>query len=270
MNEAKKKITDWLCGPRLHAEGVELYRIYGSNLRLKRQFAVDDTSVTREMMVDELRRIAGISEAELARLPRLATRPAVSIPDPEPIPAVSAGSDTPGDNRNIEAPETARKMMRFRDRFPFLSSPDCPDVLKVLVSDMFTAYGRYRSAFARLQTLGDEASEQAAAECGRVVEAYLSNREIWDELEHYKETGEILGRASKFEELRQAEDISALSDVDLIGRLRSAQTNESKQKKALATALQTGADTERPEAALARWSARKKMLQDEVNRRKKK
>lgn len=267
---AVNKITDWLCGPRTHAEGVELYRLYGSNLRLKRLFAVDDTTVTREMMVDELRRLAGLSEAELARLPRLASAPDTTAGVPPMIPVSEAAVSPDGTSPDMETSGTARKMIRFRERFPFLDSPDCPDVLKILVSDMFSAYGRYRAAFARLRTLGDEASETAAAECEAVVESYLANREIWDELEHYKETGEILGKAAKFEEIRRAEDISSMSDVDLLAQLHSAQTNESKQKKALAAARESGGDTERPEASLARWTARKTELQNEVNRRKKK
>ena len=39
-----------------------------------------------------------------------------------------------------EAPETVRKAIRFREEFPFLRQPDCPDELKVLVADMFSAY----------------------------------------------------------------------------------------------------------------------------------
>ena len=59
--EQKKEITAYLCGPRDYAEGVALYQRYGVNLRLKRQFAVEDTAVIREILFDELRKLAGLS-----------------------------------------------------------------------------------------------------------------------------------------------------------------------------------------------------------------
>ena len=54
------------------------------------------------------------------------------------------------EKRYKAAPETVTKMIRFREKFTFLNSPDCPDILKILVSDMFTAYGKYKEAFANL------------------------------------------------------------------------------------------------------------------------
>lgn len=76
-------------------------------------------------------------------------------------------------SKYAEAPEPVRKMIRFREKYPFLNSPDCPDVLKILVADMFTAYGNYKAAHARLQVLGDADSATAAADCETVVTEYL-------------------------------------------------------------------------------------------------
>lgn len=94
-----------------------------------------------------------------------------------------------------------RRMIRFREKYPFLNAPDCPDELKILVADMFTAYGNYKTAFARLQVLDDAETAEAAAECETIVTEYLKNREIWDELEYYREHGVILGKAAKFREM---------------------------------------------------------------------
>lgn len=257
-----KEITAWLCGPHNYAAGVALYRRYGVNLRLKRQFELDDTAVIREILVDELRKLAGLSDVELHALPRLAAAPASAAATANPGPTPQP--------RNTEAQETVRKMMRFREQYPFLDSPDCPDVLKILVADMFTAYGNYKAAHARLQALGDADAATAAADCETVVNEYLKNREIRDELEYYRENGTILGKAARLREAAAAEDLSNISDVDLIGQLRSAGVQESKAKKAVEEARSKGLSNDKAEAALEKWGNRKKTLKAELDRRKKK
>lgn len=173
-------------------------------------------------------------------------------------------------SKYAEAPEPVRKMIRFREKYPFLNSTDCPDVLKILVADMFTAYGNYKAAHARLQVLGDADSATAAADCETVVTEYLKNREIWDELEYYRENGVILGKAAKFREMEAAEDLTKISDVDLMGQLRSAGVQESKAKKAVEEAKAKKQPNEKAEAAFVKWSNRKKVLKAEIDRRKKK
>lgn len=311
--EQKKEIIAYLSGPRDYAEGVAIYSRFGVNLRLKRQFAIDNTMATREILFDELRKLAGLTEIEFDRLPRLAV-------SHSPAPCAAASTDN-GQNddeaalidladsfgvtvdelvspefqervaamneneekieelteelenarsRYAATPEPVRKMIRFREKYTFLNSPDCPDELKILVADMFTAYGEYKAAHARLQTLGDADSATAAADCEKVVLEYLKNREIWDELEYYRENGAILGKAAKFREARTAEDLTVLSDVDLISKLQSASVQASKNKKKLADAIAKGAEDEKATAALEYWSNYKQTLKDEVARRKKK
>lgn len=322
--EQKKEITAYLCGPRDYAEGVALYQRYGVNLRLKRQFAVEDTAVIREILFDELRKLAGLSEIEFISLPRKAVQHmqgTSSLPDynvihgrpslrykmmaknddtelmeladsfgitvdelvspdfQERVLAMDENADRIDEltdeleaarSKYAATPEPVRKMIRFREKYTFLNSTDCPDVLKILVADMFTAYGNYKAAHARLQALGDADSATAAADCETVVTEYLKNREIWDELEYYRENGVILGKAAKFREMEAAEDLTKISDVDLMGQLRSAGVQESKAKKAVEEAKAKKQPNEKAEAAFVKWSNRKKILKAEIDRRKKK
>lgn len=311
-DQDRKIIIGYLSGPRDFPEGATIYQKYGQNLRLKRLFVIDDTSTTREILIEELRKLAGLSEIELARLPRRAARhpkakaptvpqtvmkddevaltdladsfgvsvdELVSMDFQERVLAMDENADRVEEleheledarSRYAETPEPVRRMIRFRERFPFLNSPDCPDVLKILVSDMFTAYGNYKSAHARLQTLRDDDSAAAVADCETVVTEYLKNREIWEELDYYRDNGAILGKAAKFAEMERAENYAGLSEIDLMKKLQSASVNESKHRKAVNTAREKGEVNERAEAALIRWTATKKLLQEEVARRKKK
>lgn len=312
----KNQITEYLAGSRDYSEGVSLYQRFGQNLRLKRLFITDDTQTTKEILFEELRKLAGLTEQEFAHLPRRAATPkptlngltakAIIFDDPkdneaslkeladsfgvtvdelvspdfqERVLAMDENADRIEEltdqldearSKYAETPEPVKKMIRFREKYPFLNSPDCPDVLKVLVADMFTSYDNYKAAHARLQVLADDEAAAAVADCEKVVTEYLKNREIWDELEYYRENGTILGKAAKFREMETAEDYTKLSEIDLMKKLQSANVNESKHRKAVNTAKEKGETNERAEAALARWSATKKALQVEVARRKKK
>ena len=312
----KNQITEYLAGSRDYSEGVSLYQRFGQNLRLKRLFITDDTQTTKEILFEELRKLAGLTEQEFAHLPRRAATPkptlngltakAIIFDDPkdnedtlkeladsfgvtvdelvspdfqERVLAMDENADRIEEltdqldearSKYAETPEPIKKMIRFREKYPFLNSPDCPDVLKVLVADMFTSYDNYKAAHARLQVLADDEAAAAVADCEKVVTEYLKNREIWDELEYYRENGTILGKAAKFREMEAAEDYTELSEIDLMKKLQSANVNESKHRKAVNTAKEKGETNERAEAALARWSATKKALQEEVARRKKK
>lgn len=312
----KNQITEYLAGSRDYSEGVSLYQRFGQNLRLKRLFITDDTQTTKEILFEELRKLAGLTEQEFAHLPRRAATPkptlngltakAIIFDDPkdneatlkeladsfgvtvdelvspdfqERVLAMDENADRIEEltdqldearSKYAETPEPVKKMIRFREKYPFLNSPDCPDVLKVLVADMFTSYDNYKAAHARLQVLADDEAAAALADCEKVVTEYLKNREIWDELEYYRENGTILGKAAKFREMEAAEDYTKLSEIDLMKKLQSANVNESKHRKAVNTAKEKGETNERAEAALARWSATKKALQEEVARRKKK
>lgn len=318
----KQEIVAYLSGPRNYAEGVKLYERHGHNRMYKRRFVLEDTEFSRALLAEELRKLAGLSDAEFHRLPRLAksntstpqlngkTAKAVIFDNPKPTDADAAlmelaysfgvtvdelvspefqdrvlAMDENADRideltdeleqareKYAEAPEPVRKMIRFREKYTFLNRPDCPDILKVLVNDMFAAYDAYKTAFAHLQIIPDETIAEAATEAEKVVTAYLANREIWDELEHYRTTGEILGKAAKFREMQTApvEDMSALSDLDLVKKLNSARANQSKQRKAIKTAEDAGKDSTAATAAMESWTETRARIEAEIERRKKK
>lgn len=256
----KQQIRAYLCGPRDYSEGVELYRTYGLNNMYKRRFTLEETSFTRELLTEELRKLAGISAAEFRALPRLACSAAMSAgPSSEPVPQ---GPEP--------MPEKIKKIVKLRERFHFLKDPDCPDELKILVNDMITAYDTYREAHARLQTLPDADFQNAFPEAAAVVEAYLDNRQIWEELEYYKANGCMLGKAERLKNLRLAQDYSTLSDLELLRKYNSAKTQLSKQRKAFRVAEKAGRDTATAAEAVAKWTATHQLLEAELDNRKKK
>lgn len=256
--EQKNEITAWLQGPRDYRQGVALYDACGYNKMLKRRFALDNSQLTQALLVEELRKLAGLTEAQFAALPRFAKKPTAKPAKVETVPAK--------ERKPISGEIT--KMIRFRERFPFLNDADCPNELKIMVADMFTAYGKYRDAHERLKEIDDKDFEAAAAEAETIVENYLADRQMWAAMEYYKVHGELLKEAATAE--TPDEDITALADVELVDALRNARSNVSKRKKALKAAEESGADAESALLAYNEWVGKRDSLQAEVNRRKKK
>ncbi len=250
--EDKERIIRWLRSRRDFSEGVALYQELGCNLRLKREFAFGESPLLAEILADQFMSMAGVDERQLRRMsvaPVKVTQQPAYPPAPEPV----------------------KEMLRFRDKYPFLKDENCPDELKVMVSDLFTAYEAYQKAHDRLAELPDTEREQAFVESQKVVENYLKNRKIWDTLDYYKEHGALpadIGKAG--EEASVEEEISQLTDLDLAAKLKSAVANESKHRKAVKSAQEKGESNEKAEAQLQYWENRKKALKEEIEKRKKK
>lgn len=146
----KEKIIAYLSGPRPYREGIALYEEYGLNLMLKATFRRNaETDLLRATLMEELRKLAGISETAFRTMQRKA------VDSPHISSASIVVEEIKAEKIAVNVPVTpvVENVIRFRDRFPFLNSPDCPDVLKILVADMFTAYDLYLKTFRELEEL---------------------------------------------------------------------------------------------------------------------
>lgn len=129
-------------------------------------------------------------------------------------------------------PEKIKKAIRLREEFPFLKSKECPGVLKELVNDMITDYESYVEGHQQLKDETDP--EMIAALSKSVVEDYLENRQIWEELTHYKETGEFLAKHPLFDWITRKNEIEALKTPDLVNLKDQLENNIPRTKKKIA------------------------------------
>lgn len=243
----KADISRWLDSDQDYTTGVALYCRVGLNRMLRRRFQVERTAQTHRLLVRELTRLAA------ERVPGAAEASG------SPKPPTTADSNTP-------VTESTRAVMRFRERFPFLRAPDCPAPLKIAANDMFAARDRYTEAHARLRaTAADEVAESL---CENIVKDYLENRDIWDELEHYKDHGTILGKSEALRAYIKQEDLATIPDIELMKKINSARVNMSKRKTAL-TKARTIEEREAVALQLQKWQLRRAELEAEVERRKK-
>lgn len=291
----EKEIKNWLQGSRDYYEGATLYNKYGHNRVLKQRFS-SKSSTTQALLLTELCKLANITEDQAQRLPRKAKikpvieEPKVKYPDDiifelmkqlgvssgdlesESLPESLTGRSEDiqeayksAKNTYVEFPDTLRKTIKLREQFPFLNENSCPDELKLLVHDMFTEYDNYRLAHKKL-TEAPENTEigQLFTDAQTAVESYLSNRQIWEELEHYKEHGTILGAHPKLVEYLYKKEIAGLDDAGLIQKRSNARANVSKAKKKY-----EAEQNETTQEALNKWSDRLNIIDKEVESRAK-
>jgi hypothetical protein len=116
-----------------------------------------------------------------------------------------------------------RKSESFRDEFPFLNEPTCPAELETLASRKFAKYHGYVDLHKKLR---DCTSLKECAEISRqLIDNYLENREIWEELNHYKEHHTPLGKHPIFREFSRRKELLSLPVKELMLRKNKIENN---------------------------------------------
>lgn len=126
-------------------------------------------------------------------------------------------------------PVEVKRSIKLREQFPFLKEKDCPEILKVLVSDMITAYENYRDGHAKLFESMTKEEEQILAR--DIVDNFIENKQAFAELEHYRDSGQMLGEHPIFEEQKVKEELEKLSGEELSKKANALRKNISTNRK---------------------------------------
>ena len=275
----KQKIIDYLEGPRNLAEGIALVLAHSSNAPLVRNLQRRrQDSPYAGAVFEELRKMAGLTTFAFLHLKRHAKRPpeeetkANGSPSPSrpflaALPPSQQAKAQPSPQEPAAKPvsDTLQKMINFRKRFPFLNDPKCPDILKILVADMFTAYGKYRVAHQQLTQVPDD--KMAPELTATVLDNFLEDRAIMAELEYYRDNGQLLGKHPKVAAQGKTDEISSMSDFDLAKALKNAMSNISKCRVVIENGKASDSVIASAKERLPKWTARKEAIQAEIDRR---
>lgn len=112
---------------------------------------------------------------------------------------------------------------KLRDRWPFLSEPDCPVELQALVTRRITRYHEYSSLYPKLREA--ETLTELSTVCGQLLDAYIDNQQIFQELEYYQKHRKVLGRHPYFQHFRQVYKLRSMSIRDLIREQEKTRDN---------------------------------------------
>lgn len=116
-----------------------------------------------------------------------------------------------------------RKPKSFRDEFPFLSEPDCPAELEALASRKFTKYHAYVNLHKQLREC--TSTEQCAKVARELINSYLENRMIWEELNYYQQHHSILGKHPIFTAFHRRRELLTLNVKQLMVRQKRLRNN---------------------------------------------
>ena len=257
----KEKIVSFFKTDRSYSGAKALYFRYGKNRSfmnsLNRQ--VENVQL-KSMLFEELRKLADLNERTFKKM--LAQRievPAADAKNPSQKKAPHKSQASTADMNSI--PDYIKKTIKLREEFPFLKEKSCPEEFKILVADMLTAYDNYKKAHAGLfKKITLEKLEELSKS---VVDNYLENRAIWEELSYYKDKGEILGDHPIFQERKWKERYGSMNSNDLHNELDRLYGNIKRNEKKIADdpeSEHTADRQERIELYSAEYNYVKKLL----------
>lgn len=211
------KIFEYLKTDKSYDGAVRLYHEFGDNQSFKQNLNVrKENDDLKAQLMYEIQQLSGLDKADFDNI---LSQPLVKVTDFEPLPELLL----------IDIPFEIKRTIKMREEFPFLNDADCPNELKILVADRITAYHNYVNDHEKLfEAASDEELQELAAS---VVENYIDNQEIWDELNYYKENGQIHGKCQIFDWKMREDEIRALLPADLIKLRDQLKNNIPRTKK---------------------------------------
>lgn len=202
-----KEIKNYFENDRSYLGGMQLLSKYCRNIAyLNVLNQKGESPETLDKVYYELGKIGEIPETEWRKI---ISEEIITIPES-------------AEERVSMIPEEIKQSVKLREEFPFLKSKDCPEAFHRLVGLMLTAYDSYRENH---EKLFNATSDEEISELSKItVEDFIEDRLILDELNHYKNTGEILGKHPIFSVISVEKEFEALTSEALakaIGNLRS-------------------------------------------------
>lgn len=109
---------------------------------------------------------------------------------------------------------------KLREEFPFLNQENTPDEFKILVADRITIFKKLAEMRGIIED--PNTSEDVRAELApKIADADEANDAIWKELNHYQETGEVLGEHEIFSRLSLERKIDSMTAAEKIQRVET-------------------------------------------------
>jgi hypothetical protein len=208
-----EKLKQWLENPRSDFDsGFELLCIFMRNTYLLNNIKRKrDLAKLRHELGKELYRHGGV----IVKIPHTHSIPSVKVPVRKIQPVVVNDVEkVAGPDIQLQGNITKDRVI-IRREFPFLEDSDCPDEFKILVANMITAHTRYVKGHDHLYDIANKDNDVCLKGAADVVENYIENRMIWEELAYYRDNKKILGNHRIFYERKRREEILKLGFEDL-------------------------------------------------------
>lgn len=203
---SKAIIIDWILSGCDVQQGIQLYAELSSNKQFLRLCQLQPKKYASKLIA-QLRLIGGISVKEFKQLQKEGSNTVA----PRTLDVVKVENR---EIREVVEQKDPEPKVKMREDFPFLSDPTCPHELQLLIGKKITAYHNYVQAH---KDLFDCTSlEQCAEVAEKLIENYQENRQIFEELDYYKEHKNCLGLHPIFKLRKQFKDLQGMNVRELI------------------------------------------------------
>lgn len=217
-----------------HEQFNKAYELYkqspDKNLAVERNLnRIGYTDSGLENLLYDLQKMHGITDTEIAN-PVVVNE--IVVEAEEVAPGIIGSTFNPetleGDIKqaidDLKATEQ-EESKPLREEFPFLNDTDCPEVFYIVVGKKISTYKAWQDAQQKLAAI--EAKEVEAT--GDEVEAlaitaeacFRENQELYNELNHYAQTGEILGKHPLFRESVAKREVEAMT-LEQLSKFRNS------------------------------------------------
>lgn len=201
------EIIQWATNDKSFEQGLILYMRLGLNMAFKHVLnRQGQNTATSSVLKEQLGILSGMNSIAFQLL---LDKPLIKKENPSNSVAPLKIEEAD----NVSYPVVLVKSIKLREEFPFLKENNCPDELKILVTDMLSTYDNYFNSHPQLFQASSMA-ELLKTEQFTVMN-FLANREIWDEMNYYKINGKILGKHPIFKKNDLDKVISRLSVNEL-------------------------------------------------------
>lgn len=163
--------------------------------------------------------------------------------------------------------DAVKKEVKLRERYPFLNAPDCNPKFYTLVGLNGTAYNEMVLARKELmeQVFGDTPTlteEALFALAAKAVENFEMNVIGNEELDYFKEHGEILGNHPIFEEEVLQRKVNSFSESTLASKLTNLKNYIGKNLKKLAD--QDASAKAKTIATIRKWEQELQLVEERL------
>ena len=193
---------------------------------------INDNKKVTELTVEEMAKqleLVNIDDLDWPTIQKLVSHLKLKPAGNKKVDKIAALTESKMQKLVSTVPDNVKRSIKLREEFPFLKDKACPGVLKELVSDMLTAYDAYIEGHKHLV---EGVSQNEIEEISKsVVENYLENRQIWEELNHFKAKGELLGNHPIFEWMKRKAEIHAMDKTELVKFRDQLKNNLPRTKK---------------------------------------
>lgn len=173
-------------------------------------------------------------------------------------------SNDDSDDDNSDDDNSGSEPYNFREEYPFLNNPEIPEEFKILAADKITAYKTLQEGHEKLRAISNgesDLSEEEAANIAKVVSvADELNSLIKEEFDHYKETGEILGKHPIFKERVLIKKIEKMTGEQKSKRITNLNTYIRRDSKKLSEA-KTEEDKKKWTEKVQDWETELKLIE---------